>query len=274
MQSRAQGACSAQQGSANKRSSLNSIRTQLNRGQFTTLDGLLVGIYPLTLILGFCFSLGHSSSYFAHSHNVFNLIFVKNGWLWTSVVFWLHLYRLPASAQNKKQAIVRWSIATLIWMVVTQWAFGAPLTDRTMIWTGGVCELAKKGAETDVYLGETTERIVAMTNKACKEVHGHWEGGHDLSGHVFILTHSSLFIWYEILPILIEESVFLGDTASKAAFCLLAGWWWMLLMTAAYFHTWQEKLTGLVTGLVGWMLVYKLAPQKDSVKNIVGVPKL
>lgn len=252
--------------------SLDKIRVQLVKGQFTSLDFLLISIYPLTLLLGFCFSLGHSKSYFAHSHNVFNLFFVKNGWLWTSLVFWCHLYRLPTSAHAKRQAAVRWSIATLLWMLVTQWAFGAPLTDRTMIWTGGVCELARKGAETDTFLGDTTEHIVAMTNKACKEFNGHWKGGHDLSGHVFILTHSSLFIWYEILPILLQESSLLGDNAIKAAFGLLAGWWWMLLMTAAYFHTWKEKLTGLLTGLIGWLLVYKLAPQTGRLRRLLGVP--
>lgn len=250
------------------------LQAQLVKGHFTAIDIILLSIYPLTLLLGFCFSIGHSNSYFAHSHNIFNLVFVKNGWLWTSTVFWYHIYRLPVSGRSKQQAAIRWAIATLLWMVVTQWAFGAPLTDRTMIWTGGVCELAKKGVESDINLGETTGKLAAMTNKACKEMHGHWEGGHDLSGHVFILTHSSLFIWYEILPILVQESSLLNDNATKAAFALLAGWWWMLLMTAAYFHTWREKLTGLLTGLIGWLLVYKLAPQKDQLRNILGVPRV
>lgn len=251
---------------------LRTLHRQLKNGEFTLLDKIILGIYPLTLLLGFCFSLGHSSSYFAHSHNVFNLVFVKNGWLWTSIVFWVHIYRLHADMKTKRQAAVRWVIATTVWILVTQWAFGAPLTDRTMLWTGGVCELAKKGLESDVDLGETTEKLVILTNTACRRAHGHWEGGHDLSGHVFILTHSSLFIWYEILPILLQQGPLLEHRATKAALVLIGGWWWMLLMTAAYFHTWKEKLTGLLTGLLGWYLVYKVLPRYPATRATVGVP--
>lgn len=252
--------------------SLHQIQAEIRNGGFTSLDKIILGIYPLTLLLGFCFSLGHSTSYFAHSHNIFNLLFVKNGWLWTTIVFWCHIYRLPVSNNRIRQAVIRWLISTLIWMLVTQWAFGAPLTDRTMIWTGGVCALAKKGTETNADIGTATQRLAIMTNKACREARGHWEGGHDLSGHVFILTHSSLFLWYEILPLLLKQSSMLNQNATKAAITLIAGWWWMLLMTAAYFHTWKEKLTGLFTGVLGWMLVYKVAPRIASLRSIIGVP--
>lgn len=252
--------------------SLDGLYVSLKAGHFTTLDCFLIGIYPLTLVLGFCFSLGHSTSYFAHSRNVFNLIFVKNGWLWTSLVFWVHLYRLRDDTRSKLQAVLRWIIATFLWMLVTQWAFGAPLTDRTMIWTGGVCALAKKGVETDIDLGQTTEKLAALTNKACRAANGHWEGGHDLSGHVFILTHSSLFIWYEILPVLLKHSQHSNHKSTKAAFALLGGWWWMLLMTAAYFHTWKEKLTGLITGLTGWAILYKVAPRYRELRSVIGYP--
>lgn len=254
-----------------KEDSLQGLHRRLMAGQFTTLDYLVLGIYPSTLVLGFCFSLGHSTSYFAHSHNVFNLLFVKNGWLWTSIIFWTHLYRLPDSSLAKRQAALRWVLASIMWILVTQWAFGAPLTDRTMIWTGGVCALAKKSVESDLDLGQATETLAAMTNRACRAANGHWEGGHDLSGHVFILTHSSLFIWYEILPLLLQCRL-LDQKVTKAAFAMLGGWWWMLLMTAAYFHTWREKLTGLATGLLGWLLVYKLAPRFSSTRNTIGVP--
>lgn len=246
-----------------------SLRAALRRGHFTSLDFVLLSIYPLTLFLGFCFSIGHSESYFAYSRNIFNLIFVKNGWLWTSIVFWMHTARLSTTVAEKRQAVSRWAVATLIWILVTQWAFGAPLTDRTMIWSGGVCELAEEA------LGKSeglTEQIAILTNKACKESRGHWVGGHDLSGHVFILTHSSLFIWYEILPLLLEDSKLLQGNISRSSFVLLAGWWWMLLMTAAYFHTWKEKLTGLVAGLSGWFLIYKIIPGFRVTRRAFGSP--
>ena len=248
-----------------------SLRQDIQAGQFTTVDYILYSIYPATLVLGFCFSLGHSSSYFAHSHNIFNLVFVKNGWAWTSLVFAAHIIRLPVSTQRQRQAVTRWALATLLWLLVTQWAFGAPLTDRTMIWSGGVCQLAEDS------IGRTdglTEQVALLTNKACKEANGRWKGGHDLSGHVFILSHSSLFIWYEILPLLLEESPLMSDQVSFFAYGLLAGWWWMLLMTAAYFHTWKEKLTGLVAGTIGWLFVYKVSPRYAALSYIIGQPSI
>ncbi|ORY82039.1 Fat storage-inducing transmembrane protein [Protomyces lactucae-debilis] len=244
----------------------------MNAGRFTTVDKIILGIYPCTLLLGFCFSLGHSTSYFATKGNLFNILFVKNGWLWTSLVFFLHLNRLPGSIMNQKAALLRWMTATLLWILVTQWAFGAPLTDRTMIWSGGVCELAKKGVETDVEIGEQAEALAAVTNAACKKIQGRWRGGHDLSGHVFILTHASLFLWYELLPLLLAQSSLLTDNASKASFALLGGWWWMLLMTAAYFHTWKEKMTGLMVGMVGALLMYKIVPRVPALRSIFGTP--
>jgi hypothetical protein len=36
---------------------------------------------------------------------------------------------------------------------------------------------------------------------------------------------------------------------------VLGLWWFSLFNTATYFHTFLEKFTGLVAGLIGWYLV-------------------
>lgn len=74
------------------------------------------------------------------------------------------------------------------------------------------------------------------------------------------------------MPILLQQSHLLEQKPTKAAFALLGGWWWMLLMTAAYFHTWKEKLTGLATGLLGWAVIYKFVPRYRPSKQLVGTP--
>ena len=142
---------------------------------------------------------------------------------------------------------------------MTQWFFGPALIDRTFILTGGICE-----QDTDI-----------ATGVACKAIGGSWRGGHDLSGHVFLLVLSSAFLWMEVLLVALraegvwEEKVSATETAgsgitdagpetlirdmrqqdqgnSRAGFRVAAGVatlsWWMLLMTAAYFHTWFEKV--------------------------------
>ena len=112
-----------------------------------------------------------------------------------------------------------------------------------------------------------------FTSAACKIAGGKWKGGHDISGHVFLLVLGSAFLWMEILPVVMkhaglrEERLIIQsngkvgnaeselrerasektDTAQAhggvSAPLAVAGLsWWMLLMTAAYFHTWFEKV--------------------------------
>lgn len=111
--------------------------------------------------------------------------------------------------------------------------------------------------------------------------HGHhrksayWVGGHDLSGHAFLLSMSSLFLLSEIAPTLsqtylssssqpsmsrrIEQGSRNRRYAALAIVALISLWYWMLLMTSLYFHTPQEKFTGLLAGIVGWWVSFSLS---------------
>ena len=101
------------------------------------------------------------------------------------------------------QAILRYGITTLLWVFTTQWFFGPPLIDRGFRATGGRCEVVDaivaegkgggKGGGGDLEAGEV------FTAAACKFVGGAWAGGHDISGHVFILVLGSAFLGYELL---------------------------------------------------------------------------
>lgn len=118
-------------------------------------------------------------------------------------------------------------------------------------------------------MSETEEFFTAT---ACKAVGGQWKGGHDISGHVFLLVLGSAFLGFEILPVVgrwagLREmrNVRRGDGGVGSAEGEIVGGeegegkeeraglsmpvavaglsWWMLLMTAAYFHTWFEKVS-------------------------------
>ena len=256
----------------------------------TSLESILLSIYPILLILGSVFALldpaaraapynpttqSHNPSqalaYFALKSNVLNVYFVKIAWLWVTLAYVLFLFLHPANGPVPKglpvltpkrlRGMARYAMVTTWWLLVTQWCFGPALIDRGFRVTGGACELAAK------YEGQGGKREL-VTSQACKQVGGVWKGGHDISGHVFILVLGSAFLAMELLPVLVkrsglrdertvvrksgelagpegevsEEEGTEGKAGTLAPFVVIGLSWWMLLMTAAYFHTWFEKV--------------------------------
>jgi len=260
----------------------------------TSIEALLLGIYPSTLLLGSLFSLlepharaapysavsqSHPSavapSYFAQKRNIFNIFFVKIGWFWTTLAFVMFLFLHPSTGpsgglvlnRKRAQGLLRWALVTVWWAALTQWFFGPPLIDRGFRFTGGQCELLRT-EEGRAGMGDKRELFTAA---ACKLAGGQWKGGHDISGHVFLLVLGSAFLWMEILPVLVgKETRYVkrreGDwiTADRESegekqeeekeaarglsvpLVVTGLSWWMLLMTAAYFHTWFEKVSSII----------------------------
>lgn len=155
---------------------------------------------------------------------------------------------------------------------MTQWFFGPALIDRGFRLTGGACELVRDAEAGYVELSDTKQFVTGM---ACKAVGGKWKGGHDISGHVFLLVLGSMFLMEELVHVLLksakareERTIMMRDGAVKSAdsetlvgadiTSETAAQWdfgvkfvlgvvglsmWMLLMTAVYFHTWFEKVS-------------------------------
>jgi hypothetical protein len=142
-----------------------------------------------------------------------------------------------------------------------------------------------------------------LTHAACKAIGGQWKGGHDISGHVFLLILGSAMLWLELLPAvlrmeglrearrimttdgLVRSASVEADEASErknssdktnigiqGALLVLALSWWMLLMTAAYFHTWFEKFTGLVVAFSTIYAVYFLPRAVPALRKVLGMP--
>ncbi|PKS10389.1 hypothetical protein jhhlp_002140 [Lomentospora prolificans] len=284
----------------------------------TPSERLLAGLFPAILIFGTLFSIvspqtrgadfdpvtqSHSQisppSYFAHKGNVFNRYFVKQGWVWVTGSFALFALTHPALATGarKLQAFTRYGLVTLWWFLVTQWFFGPALIDRGFRLTGGACQVVTEKVEE----GEA-DPAEFFTAVACKAAGGRWMGGHDISGHVFLLVLGSGFLLQEVGWAVArwagkgreERAVMMKDGAVKGAGVESATGFgeggeraegkiglggkvvlgvvglnlWMLLMTAIYFHTWFEKLTGLITAILGLYAVYIIPRLVPAVRQV------
>ncbi|KAK9494567.1 inositol phospholipid synthesis and fat-storage-inducing TM-domain-containing protein [Lipomyces doorenjongii] len=236
-------------------------------GLFTFEQLSIFLIYPSTIAVGSLISIvSPPESYFGSRTNFFNVFFVKNGWFWTTITFMVHCIRLRISKPSK--LAIRYVFATSWWFLFTQWFFGAPIMDRVFVGTGGVCFVD----DPEAVPGQERQVHDSWSSFGCRHVKGEWAGGHDISGHSFLLTHASLFLWFELLPVVMERGPLLRQINTKIVFVTLALWWWMLLMTGIYFHTFTEKVTGWLCGIAEWAIIYILLPGNRTLTTMVGVP--
>ena len=211
-------------------------------------------------------------NYFARKNNIFNVYFVKIGWLWTTAAFLSLLLTYPAFNSRRIdvntrlrriwQACFRYALITVSWTLTTQWCFGPAIIDRGFIATGGKCH--RPVHRSTALLSEIDTILTAV---ACKASGGSWSGGHDVSGHAFMLVVASAFLAFELAgslwpatdssqgikdkdegsPVRDQDT---GDTLNGPT-----GWsrnfvlgviglsLWMLLMTGIWFHTFLEKVS-------------------------------
>ncbi|KAL4735856.1 inositol phospholipid synthesis and fat-storage-inducing TM-domain-containing protein [Aspergillus similis] len=275
-------------------------------------------IYPATLLLGSLFSVlspiaqypdpsedavtasaSAPINYFARKDNIFNLFFVKLGWIWFTLAFAALLLTYPPSphrGRRQAQALSRYALATTAWYFVTQWFFGPAIIDRSFVITGGKCEdalseLNNVQNEKGVIGAGVEDFGVYLTATACKAAGGAWRGGHDVSGHVFMLVLVTAVLGFEAFGVLAQESEAENDASASANAKTVAEtgnevrtWtmrfvggvvglgWWMLLMTAIWFHTWLEKANGLLISLGAIYTIYFLPRRIIPWRNVVGIP--
>lgn len=226
-------------------------------------------------------------NYYNDKNNIFNQLFVKKGWFWTTILlvafYGVLLSKSHPKIENKLKfiqlSVLKYIIATGWWILFTQWCFGLPIMDKIFIYTGGKC--------TNIHPSKVKPHLASVLSKSltdelqefyeskiisssvCRSLRGHWVGGHDPSGHVFLLIHSSLYLFFEISqfwpgwPLVISDMKKLSHDLKLGRFTLhhyimknpsilviwLIGlWWFMLLMTNIYFHSILEKLVGLLFG--------------------------
>ncbi|KAJ1668552.1 hypothetical protein IW140_002697 [Coemansia sp. RSA 1813] len=195
-------------------------------------------------------------SAWANKRNPLNSYFAKLAWAWTSALFVAALaacvpVRSPAASARH---VARYALATFYWVAMVRWFFGPPLLDRFFVLTGGSCAL------------DSPLPAPIASLSACRAAGGQWAGGHDVSGHCFLLLHSALFLVEEVLvPLLSLPAAMLPRSAAAmrrgAAVCaaaLICVWVLMLFFTAKYFHGAMELLSGILVGVGYWAPLYQL----------------
>jgi Inositol phospholipid synthesis and fat-storage-inducing TM len=269
-------------------------------------------------------------NYFAGKQNILNLYFVKIGWFWTTLAFILLQLtnnttisdltqkQPPSSRANPNtknplvQAFLRYSLITLSWILTTQWFFGPALIDRSFTSTGGRCVPRTTFTPNTNPLSEAPLADIDLssvaTNLSCKAAGGKWLGGHDVSGHFFMLVLSSAFLFLEFFiseaqynyntqsthpHISPSAAAHIAKEATEEEKRAVGGWeseevakvrlwtryfvWavilldaWMLLMTAIWFHTLFEKMSGLALAAGSIWGVYFLPRFFETWRMVVG----
>lgn len=200
----------------------------------------------------------HKSDYFANKSNLLNLWFIKRAWGWTSFTFLFLWLTSPRHTQTLRR-VFQWTLASIAWLAFTSWFFGPALFDRFVLLSGGECTVSlPTGASFTI-----PDEYCLARLRLSPLTHPHlfaaplilpespWSTvprlrrGHDVSGHVFLLTMSILFLADQLSPSLRAVSWPRMHTWAVAATVgLIAMWLFALGTTSVYFHAPLEKLTG------------------------------
>ncbi|KAF8201019.1 inositol phospholipid synthesis and fat-storage-inducing TM-domain-containing protein [Pholiota molesta] len=213
--------------------------------------------------------------YFAAKTNVFNTYFIKKLWGWTSVLFFFSYLTSPVQVRTKDR-LFKYLAATTIWLLFTSWFFGPALLERFIVASGGECILALPSGG-----------VLSVPNELCfthstisHQSHPHlfpdtfsamdtsllgWASiprlrrGHDISGHVFLLTLATLFLADQLRPSFKTKRWTSVHTWAVTSNIILIGLWLLAaLTTSVYFHSPMEKLSGYLLGLSSFMLIQAL----------------
>ena len=251
--------------------SAGTLYSVLNSTYLDTSDPLLAHLpHPL-----------QSTDYFANKSNPLNTIFIKKAWGWTSGAFALLYVASPAHIRSWNR-LFQYVVVTLAWLAFTGWFFGPPLIERAVVASGGQCVVtvpvtgevidvpieycyAKSSLSPTTHPTLFTSLATDFTATAPWSARPRLRKGHDVSGHVFLLTMSILFLTDQITHSLRSATLWTKahNWAVTANVVLIAIWVFATYTTAVYFHTPFEKLTGFRTLLLfrtGAVLTHRSFP--------------
>ncbi|GMM32085.1 hypothetical protein DAMA08_048300 [Martiniozyma asiatica (nom. inval.)] len=230
-------------------------------------------IPPLVLFVSFLASLLSPDSlihnYYTSPRNLVNTFFVKKGWLWTIIAYATAFITAKKKTTN---SIIRFIILTLSWCLFTQWLIGMPLMDKIFIWTGGKCNVISDDhiPHTVKHLFESIEEnwsSSSISSMLCRKIKGKWEGGHDPSGHVFLLTLTISILTFELISLNDFEDI-LNDLKNLKLSTLFISFIiflsvTMLFMTGIKYHTIGEQISGLIWSYIVLISVWMFIPDKS-----------
>ncbi|KAG1735142.1 Fat storage-inducing transmembrane protein [Suillus paluster] len=213
----------------------------------------------------------HTTHYFANKANPLNLYFIKRAWGWTSAAF-LTLWLTSPPHKRTVHRLVKWGTETALWLVFTSWFFGPALLERLTVASGGECMATlDSGAVTVPYEYCLTRTAISAQTHPFLFSASSWvpddrlpvlprlRKGHDVSGHVFLLTMSALFLADQLrMSLCARKWSFTHAVAVVFNVGIVAIWLFAIYTTSLYFHSPFEKFTGYLLGVAGYMVTLLL----------------
>lgn len=233
---------------------LGTLSSVVNNSYLDTSNPLLTALpHPL-----------HATHYFASKKNALNVFFIKRIWGWTTAAFFALLLTAPPATRTLRR-LAQFAAATAVFLGFTSWFFGPAVLERLIVSTGGECVVhlpngSVVGVPTDFCYTKST--VSARTHPglfpaALLLPDSDWHTvprlrrGHDVSGHIFLLTMATLFL-VDQLRASFAQGGRRGDrrwppyhkyavafTGLVVILSLFASY-----TTSVYFHTPFEKITG------------------------------
>ncbi|KAJ7446209.1 inositol phospholipid synthesis and fat-storage-inducing TM-domain-containing protein [Mycena galericulata] len=207
--------------------------------------------------------------YWASKANFLNVYFIKKAWGWTSAAFLFAWATGPPSTRTASR-LARWLTATAIWLVFTAWFFGPALFERIVLASGGECVLSLPTGDPLSLPAEYCHAHTALSpathpalfaSSSSFAMPSEWRAtprlrkGHDVSGHIFLLTLSILLLAQQLGPSFALTRWSTPHTVAVAANSLLIGVWMFASgTTSIYFHSPGEKISGYLLGLACFAL--------------------
>ena len=212
-----------------------------------------------------------NTAYFANKSNLLNVVFIKKAWGWTSAGF-LFLYLTSPPDAQAIERMYKWLAETAIWLVFTSWFFGPAVLERVIALSGGECMLAlPTGGVISVPqaycfakspLSPSTHPSLFSTLLSLPDSSWHaiprLRRGHDISGHVFLLTMCILFLADQLHSSMRRGSAtwpYMHRFAVAANVTLITIWLFASYTTSVYFHTVLEKFTGYRKSIIDYRIV-------------------
>ncbi|GAA5915997.1 uncharacterized protein JCM6883_006245 [Sporobolomyces salmoneus] len=248
-----------------------------------------------------------SLPYFADKRNGLNQLFVKRSWAWVTGIYIFHslalfltaplltvntlkkndtpspsqpAIQLSSAAKTPFNLIVtslrRYLLSSLFWFYLTQKTWfgsrtGPSISSRILRTSGAVCVPSHLSSSNSVdsALAGAGAGGGGPASMICTGAPGeYWRGGHDVSGHSFMMIHCSMFLFelvHPLLPSLLPKYFTSTSTRTQprklpfavqvtawASIAMMGLCWWMLLMTSLFFHSPAEKSSGVAFGVLGW----------------------
>jgi hypothetical protein len=213
----------------------------------------------------------------ASKRSLLNVVFLKWSWAWTTAAF---LPLLFTSSVKRTRRLLQWTLASVAWFILTSWFFGPSLFTRLAAASGGECGLhigkafvpiPQTYCSTSVPVARSThpelfpvvfEGTEAQFNDSSIP---RLRRGHDVSGHVFLLTLCVLFLADQLRQTRTSAHLYAFGTGGA----LLLLWVFSLWVTSVFFHAPSEKVSGFSASPPHLIFSQSLTPTLCSSGNRV-----